>query len=278
MASGTDLAATAAADPPEDPPGTRSGSHGFFTGRYAEFSFDDPIPNSSQFVFPTTTAPAATRRFTHVALSAATKPARIFEPAVEGSVFTWMLSFTASGTPASGRFSPSSTSRSTSGACASARSSANERYEPWRSAAARTRARAFPATSTAVTCRSRTARASSAAGPSRRRSTTFIRSVVPRHDARDDEVPVREFRGVALGEPQVPLGADAVEPQRRRRRVRGVRQLRIRDRPELFEVLDDPRQLAGQLLRPLGRDLERGQASHLRDERRVDLHAAKYIR
>ena len=31
-AAGTSLAATAAADPPEEPPGEQSGFHGFFTG------------------------------------------------------------------------------------------------------------------------------------------------------------------------------------------------------------------------------------------------------
>jgi hypothetical protein len=52
-------AATAAADPPEDPPGTVSRFQGLCTGPYAEFSFDDPMANSSQFVFPTSTAPSA---------------------------------------------------------------------------------------------------------------------------------------------------------------------------------------------------------------------------
>src|SRR5205809_5457347 len=33
-------AATAAADPPEEPPGTASRFHGLCTGPYAEFSFD----------------------------------------------------------------------------------------------------------------------------------------------------------------------------------------------------------------------------------------------
>ena len=60
-------AATAAAEPPEDPPGTRSGAAGFFTGKYAEFSFDDPIANSSQFALPTINAPACSMRSTAVA-------------------------------------------------------------------------------------------------------------------------------------------------------------------------------------------------------------------
>ena len=39
VAAGTSRAATAAAEPPEEPPGTRLSSHGFRTGRKAEFSF-----------------------------------------------------------------------------------------------------------------------------------------------------------------------------------------------------------------------------------------------
>ncbi len=67
MESGTARAATAAAEPPEEPPGTRAGFQGFRTGPYAEFSFEEPMPNASQFVLPTTTAPASTSRATHVA-------------------------------------------------------------------------------------------------------------------------------------------------------------------------------------------------------------------
>jgi hypothetical protein len=59
-------AATAAADPPDEPPGTRVKSRGFLTGPYPEFSFDEPIANSSQFIFPSTTAPAAFNRATAV--------------------------------------------------------------------------------------------------------------------------------------------------------------------------------------------------------------------
>src|SRR3954466_15253883 len=43
-------AATAAADPPDDPPGTQRTSIGFLVGPYALFSVDDPIANSSMFV------------------------------------------------------------------------------------------------------------------------------------------------------------------------------------------------------------------------------------
>ena len=67
-ASGTIRAATAAADPPLEPPGVRSGAHGLRVGPNAEFSVDDPIANSSQLVLPTMTAPAAMSRSTAVAL------------------------------------------------------------------------------------------------------------------------------------------------------------------------------------------------------------------
>src|SRR5271163_4792178 len=60
-------AATAAAEPPLEPPGTRSSATGLRTGPYAEFSFEDPMANSSQFVFPRITAPACSRRTTAVA-------------------------------------------------------------------------------------------------------------------------------------------------------------------------------------------------------------------
>ncbi len=54
--------ATAAADPPEDPPGTVSRFQGLCTGPNAEFSFELPMANSSQFVLPISTAPEALRR------------------------------------------------------------------------------------------------------------------------------------------------------------------------------------------------------------------------
>ena len=66
-ASGTMPAATAAAEPPDEPPATRSGSSGWRTGPNAEFSLELPMPNSSRFVLPITTAPAASKRATTVA-------------------------------------------------------------------------------------------------------------------------------------------------------------------------------------------------------------------
>src|SRR5688500_12904341 len=66
-AIGARPAATPAALPPDEPPGTFVGSSGFRVGPYALCSVDEPIANSSMFVFPTTTAPAARSRETTVA-------------------------------------------------------------------------------------------------------------------------------------------------------------------------------------------------------------------
>ena len=66
-ASGANPAATAAALPPEEPPGTRSRSCGLRVGPKAEFSVDEPMANSSRLVLPTMTAPAAASRSTTVA-------------------------------------------------------------------------------------------------------------------------------------------------------------------------------------------------------------------
>ena len=60
-------AATAAAEPPDEPPGTRSRSHGLEVGNQAECSVDEPIANSSMFVLPSDTACASFRRPTEVA-------------------------------------------------------------------------------------------------------------------------------------------------------------------------------------------------------------------
>ncbi len=68
MAHGAVPAATAAALPPDEPPGTRVLSQGFSTGPKPEFSFDEPMANSSWFVLPSTRAPASWRFRTLVAV------------------------------------------------------------------------------------------------------------------------------------------------------------------------------------------------------------------
>ena len=56
--SGASNAVTAAAEPPDEPPGTRLRSHGLCDGPNAEFSVEEPIANSSMLVLPRMTTPA----------------------------------------------------------------------------------------------------------------------------------------------------------------------------------------------------------------------------
>src|SRR6478735_11031751 len=83
-ASGLKPAATAAALPPDDPPGTRAGSCGLRVGPNAEFSVEEPIANSSRFVFPTITAPTARTRSTTVASYGGFHPSRMRDEHVVG--------------------------------------------------------------------------------------------------------------------------------------------------------------------------------------------------
>ncbi len=61
-ATGTMPLATAAAAPPEDPPGVRSGSHGLRVGPKMRASLVGRIPYSGSVVVPTITNPASFRR------------------------------------------------------------------------------------------------------------------------------------------------------------------------------------------------------------------------
>ena len=59
-------AATAVADPPEEPPGVSrwfepAPRHGLVTGPKAEVSLDEPMANSSMFSLPSITAPSRHR-------------------------------------------------------------------------------------------------------------------------------------------------------------------------------------------------------------------------
>ena len=61
-ASGASNAATAAEEPPDEPPGTRLRSQGLRDGPKAEFSVEEPIANSSMLVLPRMTIPASLSR------------------------------------------------------------------------------------------------------------------------------------------------------------------------------------------------------------------------
>src|SRR5437660_10433321 len=102
IAHGASPAATAAALPPEDPPGTRPWSHGLRTGPKPEFSLEEPIANSSWLVLPSRGAPASVSCATTVAVYGGRYPSRIREPAWLGTPSVQKRSFTARGTPPSG--------------------------------------------------------------------------------------------------------------------------------------------------------------------------------
>src|SRR5437763_1985706 len=120
MPSGASYAATAADEPPDEPPGTRDRSHGLCDGPYALVSVDEPIANSSMFVLPSTTTPAARSRPVTVASYGGTQPSRIFEPQVVGTPLVTITSLSASGTPASGLTGGRPAARRSSTACAAA--------------------------------------------------------------------------------------------------------------------------------------------------------------
>ncbi len=66
VAMGTSPAATAAALPPEDPPGVRAGSHGLRVMPHAFVLVKLRVPNSGAAVLPIGTAPAARSRATWI--------------------------------------------------------------------------------------------------------------------------------------------------------------------------------------------------------------------
>src|SRR4051795_5346547 len=130
IASGASKAATAAAEPPPEPPGMRSRSQGLWVGPYAECSVEEPIANSSMLVLPRIGRPAARSRVATVASYGGTQPSRIFEPTVVVRPLVAITSFTAIGTPSSGEAtSPAARRASDARAAASAPS-----LSTWRNA------------------------------------------------------------------------------------------------------------------------------------------------
>src|ERR1700722_961292 len=93
-------AATAAAEPPDDPPGTREESHGLCTGPKKLFSFDEPIANSSMFVLPMETAPDAASFSTTAASYGGTKCSSMRDAHVVRMPLVQKISLCANGMPA----------------------------------------------------------------------------------------------------------------------------------------------------------------------------------
>lgn len=105
-AAGTIPAATAAADPPELPPGVRAGSHGLRVGPPSAGSVTARAPNSGVAVRPNTTSPASVQRRTTVDVSGRGRSASGREPDAVGTpAMCWARSFTRNGTPANGPLS-----------------------------------------------------------------------------------------------------------------------------------------------------------------------------
>src|SRR4051812_5573604 len=118
VAAGASAADTAAADPPELPPGTAASSQGLRTGPKNEFSLDDPIANSSMLVLPRITAPAALNCAITWASYEGTKSASIREPQVVVQPLAQKRSLCATGIPVSGPASPRAMRSSAALACA----------------------------------------------------------------------------------------------------------------------------------------------------------------
>ena len=93
---------TAAAEPPEDPPETHSFSQGLDTGPYTEYSFEDPIANSSIFVRPMGINPMSIICCTAVDVYGERYPFKMLDAHVTNSPSTHILSFIPTGSPAKG--------------------------------------------------------------------------------------------------------------------------------------------------------------------------------
>ncbi len=121
IAAATRPAATAAAEPPDEPPGVWSSDHGLRVWPKASPSVIGHWPNSGDVVLPTITAPAARRR-------RATSPSACLpgnspgQPNAVVSPARSMSSLIAIGTPSNGARSPSARARSAAAASARAAS------------------------------------------------------------------------------------------------------------------------------------------------------------
>src|SRR5438552_5163889 len=257
-------AATAAADPPEEPPGTRVGSHGLRTGPNAEFSFELPIANSSRFVLPSMTAPRSFSRTTTVASYAGMYPARIFDAAVVGMPFVPMMSLQAHGTPVSSGASPARNRASAAFACSRACSGA--RCSHALNGSARATSRNASASSSAETSR---ARRRWAASPTVRGSSRIGPLLEARLHAEEITLAVGRLREHDLdreARARLVLTHHVLErkDRRARRDRRGVDILQLLDRAE------DHLQLTGEAVELLVGERDAGEAGDVLDAAPID--------
>ncbi|GGU94131.1 hypothetical protein GCM10010498_61850 [Streptomyces cavourensis] len=114
--------ASAAADPPEEPPGVRPWFQGLLVVPYTSLKLCTSCSPSGTLVLPSTTAPAALSRATCTASSAGTWSRCSGIPQVVGSPAMSYDSLTVTGMPSSGRSSPRARARSVARAASRARS------------------------------------------------------------------------------------------------------------------------------------------------------------
>src|SRR5436305_4618826 len=222
-AAGTMRAATAAAEPPEEPPATREGSHGLRVGPNAECSVDEPMANSSRFVLPTIDAPPARRRATAVASNGETKFVRMRDAHVVGMSVVTMLSLIAMGWPSGAR----------SLIC--------------RKALRRSLRMAVSDASTSS--RGDACLRASGQGRSKALFIANFRRRGRRHYVRHDEVAVAPLRGVARDEAGVGRRPRRVVAQRRRPLAVLLEAAHV-DLAQLVDVAQDLRQLLGHAIEP----------------------------
>src|SRR5215475_12502654 len=111
MAPTQSRAATAAADPPDEPPGTSLAvdplrRHGDTTGPKHDVSFEEPIANSSLLSLPSSTAPSRHKLALTVDSYGGVKLSRMREHAVVRTRSVANMSLTPSGIPSRGPPSP----------------------------------------------------------------------------------------------------------------------------------------------------------------------------
>jgi hypothetical protein len=102
VAMGSRPPATAAAVPPDEPPGVRARFHGLRVVPCSAVEVQLIPPNSLDVVCPASTAPVARRRVTEVSSWSATRSWKILEASVYGHPFTASSSLTPKGTPPKG--------------------------------------------------------------------------------------------------------------------------------------------------------------------------------
>ena len=130
-AMGAIPAATAMPEPPEDPPGVRSGFHGLREMPSASLSVKEKAPNSDVVVLPSRTNPASTNRSTSGSEASFGNRLVLNDPYVVGQPATSTRSLTASGTPWNGGRSSGDAARTTASAAAEAalRASSSARWQ-----------------------------------------------------------------------------------------------------------------------------------------------------